>query len=134
MGAWHDSARNRLAAIIVLDQFARNMFRGDPQTFAADIHALNEAKVMAALGLDRQLTKRERVFCYMPFEHAENMEDQNTSVRLFTELDEGDTLDYAHQHRDVIAEFGRFPHRNAVLGRVNTAAEEVYLSKPGAGF
>lgn len=136
--------RARLAAIIVLDQFSRNMFRGTRAAFASDTHALELAKAGIESGEDRQLTEVERVFFYLPFEHSEAMTDQKKSVRVFETLlqDARSTfrpkcvgfLDYAHQHRDVIERFGRFPHRNAVLGRTNTEAEAEYLSKPGAGF
>ncbi len=136
--------RARLAAIIVLDQFSRNMFRGTAAAFASDTHALALAKEGIESGDDRQLTEVERTFFYLPFEHSEALGDQDESLRVFETLlrDARSTfrpqcvsfLDYAHQHRVVIERFGRFPHRNAVLGRANTAAEAEYLSKPGAGF
>lgn len=143
--AWAaQGARPRLAAIIVLDQFSRNMFRDTPRAFEAD----PLARQLAADGLqrddDRKLTEIERSFFYLPFEHSEALADQHQSVRLFERLsaDARDAyrpicdlaLDYAQQHRDVIARFGRFPHRNAILERDNTPEETEYLSKPGAGF
>jgi len=123
--------------IILLDQLSRNVFRGSPEAFAADPHARDIARRMVATGLDASLTPVERIFIYLPFEHSEDLADQDQSVRLFETLrgDLGDkTTDYADRHREVIREFGRFPHRNAVLGRQNTPAEEEYLARPGAGF
>ena len=126
-----------LALIILMDQLSRNAFRGQAEAFAADPHALAIARASVTRGLDMALTPFQRMFVYLPFEHAENLEDQDTSVRLFegvrAELG-GDTVDYAHRHRAVIAQFGRFPHRNAILGRASTAAEEAYLAQPGSGF
>lgn len=137
-------ARSRLAAIIVLDQFSRNMFRDTPEAFASDPLALELARQGITAGDHMQLTEIERSFFYLPFEHSETLEDQNESVALFGGLaaDARDvfrpictsSLDYALRHRDVIQRFGRFPHRNAILGRVNTAEEADYLSRPGAGF
>ncbi|GAB5459266.1 MAG: DUF924 family protein [Henriciella sp.] len=136
--------RSRLAAIIVLDQFSRNIFRGQPRAFAQDEHALTLARDMVTTGVDKDLSEVERIFVYLPFEHSETLSDQEKSVALFKSLCEEArpsfrplceaTLDYAHQHKDVIAEFGRFPHRNSILGRPNTAEEQTYLAKPGAGF
>jgi uncharacterized protein (DUF924 family) len=136
--------RARLAAIIVLDQFSRNMFRDTPDAFASDPLALRLAKDGIATGDDERLTEIERSFFYLPFEHSEALSDQDESVRLFGRLAATarptlkpictSSLDYALQHRDVIRRFGRFPHRNAILGRENTHEEEEYLSKPGAGF
>ena len=128
-----------LAEILLLDQFTRNIFRGQPRAFAGDARALALAQALVASGADRALTTIERWFAYLPFEHAESLPLQDKSVRLFTALaaeDErlADALDYAQRHRDVIRRFGRFPHRNAVLGRPSTADERDYLAQPGAGF
>ncbi|EGJ09435.1 hypothetical protein RBXJA2T_03868 [Rubrivivax benzoatilyticus JA2 = ATCC BAA-35] len=128
-----------LAEILLLDQFTRNIFRGQPRAFAGDARALALAQALVASGADRALTTIERWFAYLPFEHAESLPLQDESVRLFTALaaeDErlADALDYAQRHRDVIRRFGRFPHRNAVLGRPSTADERDYLAQPGAGF
>lgn len=128
------SARHWLAAIIVLDQFPRNIYRGTPLAFATDGLALRESRLMVAAGLDLQLDLRSRCFSYLPFEHSENIVDQDRSVALFTALGEPDYLSYAQRHRDVILRFGRFPHRNAILGRETTEAELDYLSQPGSGF
>ena len=137
-------ARSRLAAIIVLDQFSRNMFRGEPAAFASDTLALTLANEGIAMGQDQTLTEIERSFLYLPFEHSEAAADQDQSVRLFETLLQtarsvfqpicASSLDYAHQHRQIIRDFGRFPHRNAILGRSSTDEERAYLSKPGAGF
>ena len=131
---WHKSADSRLALIIVFDQFPRNMFRGSPHSFATDGLARAEARYVVATGLDKQIDTSRRAFLYMPFEHSERMEDQKRSVELFTDLGNDLYLEYAVKHRDVIETYGRFPHRNATLGRENTPAEEEYLAKPGAGF
>ena len=107
------------------------------EAFVADPHAIEIARRTIANGLDATLTAVERMFVYLPFEHAEIMEDQVESVRLFETLREelgGETVDYARRHLDVIREFGRFPHRNAALGRINTPEEEAYLARPGSGF
>jgi uncharacterized protein (DUF924 family) len=105
-----------LAAVILFDQFPRNMFRGHADQFATDHLALAIAKAAVDKGLDEQLQPNERGFLYMPFQHSENLADQNRSLLLFTELG-ADQLGYARKHHDIIARFGRFPHRNAILGR-----------------
>lgn len=143
--AWRDAGpRARLAAIIVLDQFSRNIYRGRAKAFAQDALALSLAQDALDAREDEALTEVERSFLYLPFEHSEAPEHQARSVDLFERLAREarpafkpmcqNALDYAHQHRDVIAQFGRFPHRNAILGRKNTQAEAVYLAKPGSGF
>ena len=134
---WASAAKGGLALIVLLDQFSRNVFRGLAEAFAADPHARDIARRMIASGFDTELTPVERMFVYLPFEHSETIEDQNESVQLFETLREAlgqDTIGYAHRHREVIREFGRFPHRNAVLGRIDTVAEAEYLTRPGSGF
>lgn len=136
---WLRTAKTSLARIIVLDQFARNMFRGTPQSFAADPDALATAAMALERGYDTDLLPVERFFLYLPFEHSENLSHQNQCVELFEALvleapDLGHGLDYARRHRDVIAQFGRFPHRNDILGRQSTAAELAFLKQPGARF
>ncbi|WP_312484881.1 DUF924 family protein [Massilia timonae] len=131
--------RGVLARILVLDQFTRNAYRGTPESFAGDVLALNAARQLVASGAHLALSPWERSFAYMPFEHAEDARTQEQSVELFTDLaasHEGfsQSLDYAHRHRGVIARFGRFPHRNPILGRASTPEELDYLAKPGAGF
>ncbi len=143
--AWRDAGpRARLAAIIVFDQFSRNIYRGQAKAFAQDAMALSLAQDALDARDDEALTEVERSFLYLPFEHSEAPENQARSVDLFERLAREarpafkpicqNALDYAYQHRDVIAQFGRFPHRNAILGRKNTQAEAVYLAKPGSGF
>lgn len=127
------SARGYLAAIVVLDQFSRNLFRGSPQAFAADPKALNFAKEAIQLGFDKEVTARERAFFYMPLMHSEALEDQDACVALFTELGNAESLKYAIEHRDIIARFGRFPHRNAILQREPTKEESEFM-KTHAGF
>ena len=131
--------RGVLARILVLDQFTRNVHRHTPDAFAGDVLALAAARALVDSGAHLQLTPGERQFVYLPFEHAEDAGMQERAVELFTELAAqhagfGDALDYAHRHRGVIARFGRFPHRNPILGRASTPDELDYLSQPGAGF
>jgi uncharacterized protein (DUF924 family) len=128
-----------LARILVLDQFTRNAFRDAPEAFAGDTLALAAAQALVDSGGDRQLQPFQRAFVYMPYEHAEDARMQQCAVDLFARLaDEHagftEMLDYAHRHRGVIARFGRFPHRNPILGRASTADELHYLGQPGAGF
>jgi uncharacterized protein (DUF924 family) len=134
---WAATPKGGLALIILLDQLPRNVFRGSAEAFASDPRARDIARRVIEAGFDTTLTPSERMFVYLPFEHAETITDQDMSVRLFETLNETlgpDTIGYAHRHRDVIREFGRFPHRNAVLGRASSTAEEAYLAQPGAGF
>jgi uncharacterized protein (DUF924 family) len=112
-----------LAAVILFDQFPRNMFAGLADQFATDHLALAIAKGAIAEDFDKQLEAKERGFLYMPFQHSENLADQNQSMLLFTELGDVNQLDYARKHHDIIARFGRFPHRNAILGRAPRADE-----------
>ena len=128
-----------LARILVLDQVTRNAYRGKPEAFSGDLLALLAARSLVDSGADRLLEPQQRAFAYMPFEHAEDARMQECAVELFGRLaqeHEGFTemLDYAHRHRGVIARFGRFPHRNPILGRASTADELHYLGQPGAGF
>lgn len=135
--SWSATPRGALALIILLDQLSRNVFRGSAEAFAADARAREIARAAIDAGFDTQLTPVERMFVYLPFEHAETIEDQDLSVRLYAALRDdlgAKTIDYADRHRDVICRFGRFPHRNAVLGRSNTPEEEAWLAQPGAGF
>lgn len=129
-----ENAETCLAAILVLDQFPRNMFRGTPGAFATDAQALELARQAVDRELDHILQKLQRVFLYMPFEHSEDLTDQETSCALFTEIGDEYYSDYARRHWEVIHRFGRFPHRNAILGRTSTDAEKEYLAAPGAGF
>lgn len=136
--------REVLAAIVVLDQFSRNMFRGSPEMFAADPLALGLARRLVDTGVHAELVTHERVFVYMPYMHAESLEDQEACVRLMTALVEGSTgrarsavesnVRFAQAHRDIVARFGRFPHRNTILGRVSSAEEIAFLAQPGSSF
>ncbi|MDE1992119.1 MAG: DUF924 domain-containing protein [Rhizobiaceae bacterium] len=132
--SWRATAESRLAAVIVLDQFARNIYRATPLAFATDGLALREAKAALEVGADRKVSDEQRIFFYMPFEHSEDLAEQDRAVALFQSLRLEEQIDYAIRHRQVIAEFGRFPHRNAMLGRPSTEAEKEYLAQPGAGF
>ena len=134
-----EGPRGVLARILLLDQFTRNCRRGTPASFAGDALALEAARALVDSGADGQLTFVERMFVYLPFEHAEDVAMQERSVELFGALAAADpafagVLDYAHRHRDVIARFGHFPHRNPILGRASTLAEVDYLAQPGSGF
>ncbi|HET9149468.1 MAG TPA: DUF924 family protein [Alphaproteobacteria bacterium] len=132
--AWEDGPRSALALVIVLDQFPRNIYRGTLRAFASDPQALAVARRALNRGFDHALRPVERMFLYLPFEHSESREDQERSVALFTALEDPITLDYAVRHRDIIARFGRFPHRNAILGRPSTPAERVFLAEPNSSF
>ena len=112
-----------LAAVLLFDQFPRNMFRGHADQFATDPLALAIAKAAVDRGLDEQLERDERGFLYMPFQHSEALADQDSALLLFTKLGDPLQLDYAKKHHDIIARFGRFPHRNAMLGRQPRADE-----------
>ncbi|MGR6430455.1 DUF924 family protein [Rhizobium sp. PAMB 3182] len=131
---WHETPEAFLAAIIVLDQLPRNMYRATPLAFATDGLALRQAKLAVQTGVDRKIDLERRVFVYMPYEHSENIEDQTRCVELMETLGNEEFLDYARRHHEVIAKYGRFPHRNAILGRESTDAEKSYLAQPGAGF
>ncbi len=137
--SWADRPRSALAQVIVLDQFTRNIFRGTPRAFAGDALALAAARAMVARGDDVALPPLQRVFAYLPFEHAEDHAMQHESLRLFAALSAADASlasfdDYARRHAEVIERFGRFPHRNAVLGRASTAEELLFLKQPGSSF
>ncbi|MFC5552169.1 DUF924 family protein [Massilia aerilata] len=128
-----------LARILVLDQFTRNAYRNKPESFAGDALALAAARELADSGAHKQLPPLLRAFAYMPFEHAEDAFMQERAVELFTALaiehpGFDDMLDYAHRHRGVIARFGRFPHRNEILGRASTQEEIEFLRQPGSRF
>ena len=141
---WLASPRGRLALVLLTDQFPRNIWRGQAAAFAFDVLALRWAKETVARGLDRDARPIERVFLYLPLEHSEDLADQRAAVRLFDAL-AGEVaaeqrpafagyLDYARRHLEIIERFGRFPHRNAALGRETSAAEAEFLRQPGSGF
>lgn len=141
---WAREPRGRLALILLFDQFPRNIYRDTPQAFAHDGLALRLALDGLAAAADQSLRAIERVFFYLPLEHAESPALQERSVALFTALADGvpeadrktfaGFVDYAVRHRDIIRRFGRFPHRNHILGRASTAAEEQFLQQPGSSF
>jgi len=133
---WRDP-RSMLARVLLLDQFTRNAYRGTPRSFAGDALALALGRRAVAGGVDQQLLPVERWFLYMPFEHAESMAAQDESVALFTRLarDTGiDSQSWATRHADVIRRFGRFPHRNEILGRASSPEETQFLASPGSRF
>ena len=142
---WQASPQGALALVLLLDQFTRNSLRDSPRAFAGDARALAVARRLVADGQDRLLPPLRRWFAYMPFEHAEELAAQDEAVRLFTALDAEaaggphaeairGALDYAERHRTVIRRFGRFPHRNALLGRASTPEETAFLQEPGSRF
>lgn len=136
---WMDTPLEAIARIVVLDQFSRNMFRNSPRAFASDAAALHTAQIVVAAGWDTQLpTRFHRAFCYLPFEHSEALATQDESIRLYTRLrdqeSDADSLIWAEKHREIIARFGRFPHRNAALGRASTPEEVQFLTQPGSSF
>jgi uncharacterized protein (DUF924 family) len=141
---WLGSPRGRLALVIVLDQFSRNLFRGTPAMFARDARALEHAFDGIARGDEKHLALDERVFLYMPLMHSEKLAVQERCVDLFATLRDSVSgeacqaiarnLDFAIRHRDIIRRFDRFPHRNAILGRESTPEEIEFLKQPGSSF
>lgn len=130
-----------LARILLLDQFTRNIYRDTPRAFAGDAQALGLAQILVAAGRDKNLSPFQRWFAYLPFEHSESLLEQERAVALFAGLHRemgheafASAHDYAVRHREVIARFGRFPHRNAILGRASTAEEIEFLTQPGSAF
>ncbi len=136
---WAAAPPSALARILLLDQFTRNVWRGTPRAFAGDALALEAARRMVSAGEDEALPPMQRAFVYLPFEHAEDRAMQHEAVRLFERLAAREAgfetmLDYAVRHRVVIERFGRFPHRNAILGRASTSEELAFLEQPGSSF
>ena len=134
LAPWRDSPLTLLALIVVLDQFPRNIFRDSRRAFETDAMALDGARRMIALHWDERLSSVERQFCYLPFEHAEDLGAQRTCLHCFGELGQADLLEWAQKHYDIVERFGRFPHRNAVLGRESTPDEIEFLKQPGSRF
>lgn len=139
LDGWAAQPRHALARIVVLDQFTRNTRRGSAGMFAGDAQALAAARAMVAGGADRTLPGVMRQFVYLPFEHAEDVEAQRESMRLFAQLETDEPalaglLEWARKHAEIVERFGRFPHRNAALGRASTAEEVEFLKQPGSGF
>jgi uncharacterized protein (DUF924 family) len=131
LAGWEQTSEGALALTIVLDQFPRNMFRGDPRTYAADPQARAVASRALDRGFDRSLPNIDRQFLYLPFEHSETLADQDRCCALFAATGDTDKLKWAQLHADIIRRFGRFPHRNAVLGRATTAEEQAFLDSGG---
>lgn len=138
LGEWCRDARGALARVIVLDQFTRNIFRDTPRAFAGDERALATAEDAIGRGFERELSTRERWFLYLPFEHAESEAAQRRSLELFgvlsAEMGDPAPLEWARKHADVIFRFGRYPHRNEILGRPSTPEETAFLLQPGSRF
>ena len=134
LDGWAARPDGSLALCLLLDQFPRNIWRGTPRAFSCDAMARAVAGAALAAGHDRDLTPAQRHFLFLPFEHSENLADQERCVALMHDLGDAEMLDYAQRHRDVIARFGRFPHRNAILGRQSSPAEIEFLQQPGSSF
>lgn len=131
LAPWMGAPRSCLALAILLDQFPRNMFRGTARAFAADGLAREAARTIVERGWDQGMSADERTFAYLPFEHSEALQDQETSLRLFQGTE---NFEWARRHWEIIRRFGRFPHRNAILGRASTPEEAEFLKQPGSGF
>jgi len=134
LGAMAETAPGALALVIVLDQFPRNLYRGSPMAFSGDERALGLAKDAVARGFDQAVPTFQRSFFYLPFEHSEALAEQERCIALFTALGDAELLKWAQAHYDIIARFGRFPHRNAALGRIGTPEEIAFLEQPGSSF
>lgn len=128
---WGASAEGALALLILLDQFPRNLWRDSAHAYATDPKARSIARAAIEAGFDREVDPAMRNFFYLPFEHSEDLADQDYCMALCTEAGDRDSLNWAKQHRDIIVRFGRFPHRNPALGRVTTDAEQAFLDEGG---
>lgn len=131
---WRTTAEGRLAEIIVLDQFSRNMYRDTPRSFASDPMALVLAQEAVALQLDNNLNAIQRTFLYMPYMHSESKTVHEVAVGLFEKNGQENTIDYEYRHKAIVDQFGRYPHRNNILGRESTEAEIEFLKTPGSSF
>ena len=131
---WRDSSLGSLAEIIILDQFSRNIDRGRPESFANDDLALSLAKEALKKGFDKDLDTKMKAFLYLPFMHSESIEDHEKAVQLFTVEGLESSLDFEHKHKTIIEKFGRYPHRNSILGRVSTPEETEFLKQPNSSF
>ena len=131
---WRRSAEGRLAEIIVLDQFSRNIYRGKKEAFASDGMALILAQEAIERGIAKALSAQQRVFLYLPFMHSESLAIHEQAVRLFGDPELKENLAYELQHKNIIEKFGRYPHRNAILGRASTAEEIAFLKLPNSSF
>jgi len=133
LAAWRTGVPECLALVVTLDQFPRNVFRGSARAFSSDHLALEAARHAVAQGYDRTMLPVEKTFVYLPFEHSESLADQELSCRLMEPLG-AEQHRYALRHKEIIERFGRFPHRNALLGRASTPEEIEFLKEPGSGF
>ena len=131
---WRTTSEGALAEIIVLDQFSRNMFRDKPESFAHDSLALALSQTAITLGFDSELSPEKRSFLYMPFMHSESLVIHSVAKTLFAKLGNSSSIDFEKRHRAIIEKFGRYPHRNEILGRVSTPEEEDFLRQPGSSF
>lgn len=131
---WRTTPEGKLAEIIVLDQFSRNMFRDRPEAFAADALALQLAQEAVQSGDDQKLALQKKSFIYMPYMHSEDLKIHNEAVKLFSQKGLERALDFEIRHKKIIEQFGRYPHRNKILGRISTAEEIEFLTKDGSGF
>lgn len=134
LSAWRHSPKSALAEIIILDQFSRNIFRDQPESFAADPMALALAQVAIQNGFDQELSLSERSFLYMPFMHSESAVIHEEAVNLFRDLGIVNNLDFELKHKKIVDRFGRYPHRNAILGRKSSAEELAFLAEPNSSF
>ena len=132
--AWRVTPQGRLAEIIVLDQFSRNVYRDTPLAFAQDVLALGLAQELVASKQDQHLTVKQRSFAYIPYMHSESALIHKEAVQLFAQPGLENTLDFEQRHQAIIARFGRYPHRNAILNRASTVEETAFLSEPGSSF
>ena len=131
LALWQATDDGALALVIVLDQFPRNMFRGDPKTFSTDSMALAAARSAIAQGRDKRIDQNLLPFLYVPFMHSEKLADQEECVALFKQCGDSENLKFAEEHADIIRKFGRFPHRNTTLGRTTTPEEKAFLDAGG---
>jgi len=131
---WRNTAEGCLAEVIILDQFSRNMFRDTPDAFASDSLALALAQSAIASGKDKDLTPEQRTFLYMPFMHSESLKIHDVAIKLFTDNGIQGNVDFELKHRDIIEKYGRYPHRNSILGRISSPEEIEFLEQPGSSF
>lgn len=131
---WRDAPTSLLAYVLLTDQIPRNIFREDGRAYATDVLALAAARHAVAQGWDKVMRKLERLFLYLPYEHAEDMATQDACVALYEDLGDPQYVEYAESHRRLIRRFGRFPHRNVMLGRTSTPEEAAFLAEHGRGF
>lgn len=131
---WRETIEGRLAEVIVLDQFSRNLYRGTPRAFSSDCMALVLAQEAIRSGQCEQLSREQCGFLYLPFMHSESAVIHQQALALYTELNNDDQLEFELRHKAIIDRFGRYPHRNAILGRISTPEEEAFLLLPGSGF